>query len=118
VSTTSITSTDLLDLAVAAAGAHSRVVATSIRNCDYRTYDRDGVPDHGASCWRIGCYLINDATDSNDLNDRHTANDFGYAPDVRRAAKQRNDQRGALALIITRLDDDAFRALVDRLAGY
>ncbi len=91
---------DLISDAITTAGMHSRTVALCIRNDDYRAYNRDGIPDHSLACFRIACYLVNDRDNANELNDRHMANDYGYAADVRAAAKRRNDDRTALAVAI------------------
>lgn len=103
--------------AIAAAGIHTRRTMSNLREDGYRFSNSDGIPDHRYTCAQIARFLINDLYNANDTNDRHIANDRGYAVSDRAEARKRNDARTVLSQTIARLNDADFRALVDSLAG-
>src|SRR6478735_566416 len=104
----------LFALAITEAGPQTRTIAARIRRDDYRLYDSNGIPDHRYTCSRLACFLINDLMHANELTDKHTANDYGYAASDPR---KRNAARLVLSQEIARMDVADFRALVDSLAG-
>lgn len=97
----------LITTALETAGAMAQTVARNIRRgyradryeiacnlTDALGYDRFGV-------WRIA--------------DANTSADAGYSVEARQAASDRRDWRTRLSDAIARLDDAAFRSLIDRL---
>ena len=107
----------LFALAITEAGPQVRTIAGRIRRDDYRLYDSNGIPDHRYTCSRLACFLINDLMHANELTDKQTANDYGYAASDRQEARKRNAARLVLSQEIARMDVADFRALVDSLAG-
>ncbi len=100
----------LITTALETAGAMAQTVARNIRRgyradryeiacnlTDALGYDRYGV-------WRN--------------EDANTSADAGYSVEARKHASERRDWRTRLSDAIARLDDDAFRALLDRLATH
>jgi|SRR3954465_9271745 hypothetical protein len=107
----------LFERATAEPGESANIAARNIRIQDYCAYDSNGMPDHRLACSLLARYLINDMSNSNELNDRHIANDRAYSRTDRQNAQTRIAQRTQLSAEIARLDFDDFRSLVDSLAG-
>ena len=103
---------ELLDRALQSPGAIARTVAANIRGYGYTIYASDGRPDHDYACKRLADELV----DGNALNDRWTVNDRGASAEAYWAAKLRQDTRAAIMTALLRLSDDAWHALIDRMA--
>jgi hypothetical protein len=107
----------LLERTIPTAGDNTSRIAAFIRHYDYTPSNGGGIPDHRYTCSRLACSLINEMSNSNELNDRHIANDRACTRTDRQNAQTRIAQRTQLSAEIARLAFDDFRSLVDSLAG-
>ncbi len=81
-----------------------------------RNLQRGFHPDRYEAACHLSDALCYDGSGHWRIDDTHIERDRGYSVDARQAANGRRAWRTALSDQIARLDDDAFAALLDRLA--